>query len=155
MTSWVLTSRQPWLISDMRGSGRNAVIVCCAYVALYVALDWISLVQVLPGLGSTLSTDCGFPALPGLRARPIRRRLRNCRVEAMALGREREFYRSVGVRSHRANRAVVPHAFGMIELPFSKPSHYKIIASKRQSQVVARSLLLAQPGELGNPQPVG
>jgi hypothetical protein len=53
-----------------------------------------------------LATDCGYPALPGLRARPIRRRLRNCRVEAMALSREREFYRSVAVRSHGANRAV-------------------------------------------------
>ena len=53
-----------------------------------------------------LATDCGFPALPGLRARPIRRRLRNCRVEAMALRRERDFYRSVGVRNHGANRAV-------------------------------------------------
>ena len=52
------------------------------------------------------ATDCRFPALPGLRARPIRRRLRNCRVEAMALSREREFYRSVGVRNHGANRAV-------------------------------------------------
>ena len=54
MTSWVLTWRQPWLTSDMRGSGRHAVIVCCAYVALYVALDWISLVQVLPNVGVTL-----------------------------------------------------------------------------------------------------
>ena len=29
------------------------------------------------------ATDCGFPELPSLRARPIRRRLRNCRVEVM------------------------------------------------------------------------
>jgi hypothetical protein len=52
------------------------------------------------------ATDCGFPALPGLRARPIRRRLRNCLLEAMALSREQEFYRSVGMRNHGANRAV-------------------------------------------------
>jgi Kef-type K+ transport system membrane component KefB len=51
-------------------------------------------------------TGCGFPALPGLRARPIRRRLKDCWVEAMALSREREFYCSVGVRNHGANRAV-------------------------------------------------
>jgi hypothetical protein len=72
MTSWVLTSRQPWLISDMRGSGRNAVIVCCAYVALYVALDWISLVQVLPGLGFTLLAGCEFcRALNSLSYEPL------------------------------------------------------------------------------------
>jgi hypothetical protein len=51
------------------------------------------------------ATDCGFPALPGLRARPIKRRLRNCRVEAVTLSREREFYRSIGMRNHGANRA--------------------------------------------------
>ena len=75
MTSWVLTCRQPWFTSDVRGSGRHAVIVCCAYVALYVALDWISLVQVVPGLGFTLwnpppAASLALLLLKGLRIAP-------------------------------------------------------------------------------------
>jgi hypothetical protein len=78
-------------------------------------LNWSHLLDsgiVLDKDGSLLAgwfyraTDCGFPALPGLRARLIRRRLRNCRGEATALSRERDFYRSAGVRNHGANRAV-------------------------------------------------
>jgi hypothetical protein len=54
MTSWGATLRQPWLAWHMRDEKRDAVTVCCGYVALYVALDWISLVHVLPGVGFTL-----------------------------------------------------------------------------------------------------
>ncbi|MBV8096390.1 MAG: MASE1 domain-containing protein [Acetobacteraceae bacterium] len=54
MTSRVLPSRQQWSISEMRTQGRHAALVVCIYVASYIALDWVSLVQVLPGVGFTL-----------------------------------------------------------------------------------------------------
>jgi two-component system sensor kinase FixL len=54
MTSRVLTWWQSWSLSDRRGGWRQAAIVVFAYVTLYVALDWISLIQVLPGVGLTL-----------------------------------------------------------------------------------------------------
>lgn len=73
MTSWVLTW-QPRLAPDMRGA-RHAVIVFCAYAPLYVALDWISLVQVLPGVGFTLwnpppAASLALLLLKGLRFAP-------------------------------------------------------------------------------------
>jgi hypothetical protein len=54
MTSRLRKWWQLWLASDVGGEGRHAVIVVCVYVASYAALDWISLVQVLPGVGFTL-----------------------------------------------------------------------------------------------------
>ena len=75
MTSWGATLRQPWLAWDMRDEKRDAVIVCCGYVALYVALDWISLVHVLPGVGFTLwnpppAASLALLVLKGLRFAP-------------------------------------------------------------------------------------
>lgn len=37
----------------LQGTARNAAFVICGYVAIYVALDWISFFQVLPGTGFT------------------------------------------------------------------------------------------------------
>ena len=54
MTSWACTRWQTWLASDIWQARRQAAIVVCVYVASYVALDWISLVQVLPNIGFTL-----------------------------------------------------------------------------------------------------
>jgi len=45
--------RRRWLESDMRARGPDVAIVC-GYVASYIALDWISSVQTLPGVGFTL-----------------------------------------------------------------------------------------------------
>jgi two-component system, LuxR family, sensor kinase FixL len=75
MTSWGATLRQPWLAWDMQDEKRDAVIVCCGYVALYVALDWISLVHVLPGVGFTLwnpppAASLALLVLKGLRFAP-------------------------------------------------------------------------------------
>ena len=73
MTSRVLTW-QPRLAPDMWGA-RHTVIVICAYAPLYVALDWISLVQVLPGVGFTLwnpppAASLALLLLRGLRFAP-------------------------------------------------------------------------------------
>ena len=69
-------------------------------------------------------TGCGFPTLPGWRARPIRRRPRNCRVEAMILSRNSEFYRSAGARSYGAIYAVtIRHRMPRLEHPHREPSH--------------------------------
>jgi putative membrane protein len=54
----------------------------------------------------TQATGCGFLTVPGWRARPIRRRPRNCRVEAMILSRNPEFCRSVSVRNYGVIYAV-------------------------------------------------
>jgi two-component system, LuxR family, sensor kinase FixL len=37
----------------LHGTARNAVFVVCTYVVIYVALDWVSFFQVLPGTGFT------------------------------------------------------------------------------------------------------
>jgi two-component system sensor kinase FixL len=75
MTSRVLRWRQSWSTSDTRGAEPHAVIVFCAYVALYVVLDWISSVQVLPGVGFTLwnpppAASLALLMLKGLRFAP-------------------------------------------------------------------------------------
>jgi two-component system, LuxR family, sensor kinase FixL len=75
MTSRILTWWQPWLTSDIRREGRHAVMVVCVYVASYIALDWISLVQVLPGIGFTLwnpppAASLALLVLKGLRFAP-------------------------------------------------------------------------------------
>ena len=46
--------RHPRLSSKIGRAERQAAIVVCVYVALYAALDWISLVKVLPSTGFTL-----------------------------------------------------------------------------------------------------
>ena len=59
----------------LHSTARNAAFVVCGYVALYVALDWISLVQVLPGVGFTLwnpppAASLALLVLKGLRFAP-------------------------------------------------------------------------------------
>src|SRR5271170_1864981 len=53
MTIGTLASlaRQPW--PGLHNTARNAAFVVCGYVAIYVALDWISFFEVLPGTGFT------------------------------------------------------------------------------------------------------
>jgi hypothetical protein len=75
MTSRLRRLWQLWLASDVGGEGRQAVIVVCVYVASYAALDWISLVQVLPGVGFTLwnpppAASLALLVLKGLRFAP-------------------------------------------------------------------------------------
>src|SRR5580693_5924992 len=75
MTNWVVTWWEPWPASDTRAAKTRATVVLCTYVALYVALDWISLVQVLPGLGFTLwnpppAASLALLLLKGLRFAP-------------------------------------------------------------------------------------
>jgi two-component system, LuxR family, sensor kinase FixL len=75
MTSRLRRLWQPWLASDVGGEGRQAVIVVCVYVASYAALDWISLIQVLPGVGFTLwnpppAASLALLVLKGLRFAP-------------------------------------------------------------------------------------
>ncbi len=53
MTASILRRvRPPWSFQG-RASAVNAVATACCYVALYVALDWISFIGVLPGSGYT------------------------------------------------------------------------------------------------------
>jgi two-component system, LuxR family, sensor kinase FixL len=54
MSSWTFTRWQTRLASDIWQARRQVAIVACVYVASYIALDWISLVQVLPNIGFTL-----------------------------------------------------------------------------------------------------
>jgi two-component system, LuxR family, sensor kinase FixL len=75
MTSRVLPWRRQWLVSEMRAQGRRAAVVVCVYVASYIALDWVSLVQVLPGTGFTLwnpppAASLALLLLKGLRFAP-------------------------------------------------------------------------------------
>jgi two-component system sensor kinase FixL len=75
MTNWVVTWWEPWPASDTRAARTRATIVLCTYVALYVVLDWISLVQVLPGVGFTLwnpspAASLALLVLKGLRFAP-------------------------------------------------------------------------------------
>jgi len=66
---------QPWLTSVIHGEGLHAVVVVCVYVASYVVLDWLSLVQVLPGVGFNLwnpppAASLTLLVLKGLRFAP-------------------------------------------------------------------------------------
>jgi two-component system sensor kinase FixL len=54
MISLVRMWWRSWLALDILGVRRQAVIAICVYIASYVALDWISWVQVLPDVGFTL-----------------------------------------------------------------------------------------------------
>jgi two-component system sensor kinase FixL len=53
MTSWITFWLQLTSASEGRARVRNSVILTCIYVAVYVALDWISFIQALPGVGFT------------------------------------------------------------------------------------------------------
>jgi two-component system, LuxR family, sensor kinase FixL len=75
MTGLVRRWWRSWLASDEPAAGPPAVIVVCVYVASYVALDWISLVQVLPVVGFTLwnpppAASLALLVLKGLRFAP-------------------------------------------------------------------------------------
>jgi two-component system sensor kinase FixL len=75
MTSWFLMWRRPWPASGIRGAKLRDIIVFCAYVALYIALDWVSLVQELPGVGFTLwnpppAASLALLVVKGLRFAP-------------------------------------------------------------------------------------
>jgi hypothetical protein len=52
MTS-VHRSAWPFWTPKRRASAANAIATVCCYVAVYVALDWISFIQPLPGSGFT------------------------------------------------------------------------------------------------------
>jgi hypothetical protein len=67
--------RRWWRLARISGERRQAVIVVCVYVASYAALDWISLIQVLPGVGFTLwspppAASLALLVLKGLRFAP-------------------------------------------------------------------------------------
>jgi two-component system sensor kinase FixL len=75
MTSWFLMWRRPWPAPGIRGAKLRDIIVFCAYVALYIALDWVSLVQELPGVGFTLwnpppAASLALLVVKGLRFAP-------------------------------------------------------------------------------------
>jgi len=53
MTALVLRRIGPLWTREGRFATANAVVTVCCYVALYVALDWISFIRVLPGSGYT------------------------------------------------------------------------------------------------------
>ncbi|HTR14481.1 MAG TPA: ATP-binding protein [Roseiarcus sp.] len=53
MTTPVLSRVQPLWKPKGRATATNWVAVACCYVTLYVALDWISYIEVLPGSGYT------------------------------------------------------------------------------------------------------
>jgi len=67
--------RRWWQLARVGGERRQAVIVVCVYVASYAALDWISLIQVLPGVGFTLwnpppAASLALLVLKGVRFAP-------------------------------------------------------------------------------------
>src|SRR4051794_11571063 len=75
MISLARAWQQSWLASHVFGTGREAVIAVCVYITSYVALDWISLVQVLPNVGFTLwnptpAASLALLILKGLRFVP-------------------------------------------------------------------------------------
>jgi two-component system, LuxR family, sensor kinase FixL len=75
MTNRIRTWWQPWLTSVIHGEGLHAVAVVSVYGASYVVLDWLSLVQVLPGVGFTLwnpppAASLALLVLKGLRFAP-------------------------------------------------------------------------------------
>jgi two-component system sensor kinase FixL len=53
MTDRITVWLQRTFASEVRAPVRNAVIVTCIYVAVYITLDWISFVQALPSVGFT------------------------------------------------------------------------------------------------------
>jgi hypothetical protein len=48
MISQVRHRPQQWPAFEVRGQPRQVAFIVCAYTAVYIALDWISLVQALP-----------------------------------------------------------------------------------------------------------
>ena len=66
---------QPWVTSIVQGQRLHAAGVVGVYVGSYVILDWLSLVQVLPGIGFTLwnpppAASLALLVLKGLRFAP-------------------------------------------------------------------------------------
>jgi two-component system sensor kinase FixL len=53
MTIQSLASLTRWPAPGLHDKARSTVFIVCGYVALYVALDWVSFFQVLPGTGFT------------------------------------------------------------------------------------------------------
>ena len=53
MTVGTLASRAKRRSPGLPGLARNAALVVCGYVAVYVALNWVSSFQALPGIGFT------------------------------------------------------------------------------------------------------
>ncbi|HKN29848.1 MAG TPA: hypothetical protein VJY34_18970 [Roseiarcus sp.] len=53
MTALVLRRIGPLWTRERRFATASAIATVCCYVALYVALDWISFIRVLPGSGYT------------------------------------------------------------------------------------------------------
>jgi two-component system, LuxR family, sensor kinase FixL len=53
MTALVLRRIGPLWTRERRFATANAIATVCCYVALYVALDWISFIRALPGTGYT------------------------------------------------------------------------------------------------------
>jgi hypothetical protein len=75
MINQVRTAWRGWLASDLWKEGRDAIIAVSVYVVSYAVLDWISLVQVLPGVGFTLwnpppAASLVFLLVKGLRFAP-------------------------------------------------------------------------------------
>src|ERR1700749_1899302 len=75
MTGWARRWGQSRRASARPGAGPPAVIVVCAYIVSYIALDWISFVQALPNIGFTLwdpapAAGLALLVLKGLRFAP-------------------------------------------------------------------------------------
>jgi signal transduction histidine kinase len=75
MVSQVLHRRQQWSALEVRGQPRRTALIVFAYTAVYIALDWVSSVQALPGVGFTLwnpppAASLALLVLKGLRFVP-------------------------------------------------------------------------------------
>jgi signal transduction histidine kinase len=76
MASRVVAWRQPRLESTVRAAARHPAIVISVCLLVYIALDWVSLIEVLPGTGFTLwnpppAIAVALLACKGLRFAPV------------------------------------------------------------------------------------